>query len=232
MSLLWQFDELLRKKYGKFVGVDEAGRGPLAGPVVAAAVLLESPIEGIDDSKKLSPGDREIFFEMIKENAVFGIGIATPEEIDIYNILGATRIAIKRALEALGFQPDAILIDGRALEINTASRCIVKGDAKSMSIAAASILAKVTRDRIMKAYSKVYKGYGFEHNFGYPTPEHKRAVKDLGPTPFHRLTFSGVIENLTDEILAKWKRAGLLSGERLKAVLKKREKMKKQLGLF
>ncbi len=232
MSSLFLFDLLYRKKYGTLAGLDEAGRGPLAGPVVAAAVIIEKDIEGVNDSKQLSSDERERLFTEISNSAKYGVGIATPEEIDILNILQATKLAMKRALKALGIAPDFLLIDGRKLEIGENSTCIIKGDSKSLSIAAASIIAKVIRDRLMKAYSKVYPQYGFHHNFGYPTPEHKQAIKKFGLTPFHRLTYMGVIENAPESLLYEWRKRGLISKDRFNSIMKKKKKLQKQEKLF
>ncbi len=228
---LFEFDEIYRRKFGNIAGLDEAGRGPIAGPVVASAVILEVPIDGVDDSKKLSPKKREELFSKIMELGKVGIGLATPSEIDEMNILKATKLAMERALKDLEYDVDFVLIDGKHIELSKEGKCIVKGDSKSLSVAAASIVAKVIRDRIMTAYSKVFKGYGFEHNFGYPTPDHKAAVKKLGPTTFHRLTFSGVLENLNEEMLENWRDSGKIGFERYRSVLKKYQKLFKQQRL-
>ncbi len=228
---LFNFDESYRKKYGRLAGIDEAGRGPIAGPVVASAVILEVPIDGVDDSKKLSSRKREELFSKIKDLGRVGIGLATPSEIDSLNILNATKLAMRRALENLGCGIDLVLIDGKNLEFSGNTICVVRGDSKSLSVAAASIVAKVVRDRIMMSYSKVFRGYGFEHNFGYPTRDHKAAVKEFGPTVFHRLTFSGVIENLDEKMLEKWRSSGKITNERYRAVLKKYQKLFKQQRL-
>ena len=228
---LFEFDENYRRKYGRIAGLDEAGRGPIAGPVVASAVILEVPIDGVDDSKKLSPKKRQELFKKILQLGNVGIGIATPSEIDEMNILNATKLAMERALESLKYDVDFVLVDGKHLKLSKAGKCIVRGDSKSMSIAAASIVAKVIRDRIMSAYSRIFQKYGFEHNFGYPTPDHKSFVKIFGPTIFHRLTFSGVIENLDERILEDWRRSGRISFERYRAVLKKYQKLFKQQRL-
>lgn len=174
-------------------GVDEAGRGPLAGPVAAAVVIFDKDIyiEGIDDSKKLSEKKRERIFEEIKEKAVdYSIGLADNVEIDRYNILNATKLAVKRAIEGLGQSPDYLLLDALNLpELNIPQKSIIKGDSNSISIAAASVLAKVTRDRMMVESSKLYPGYGFEKHKGYGTKEHYEAIKKLGITPMHRRSF-------------------------------------------
>ena len=174
-------------------GVDEAGRGPLAGNVVAAAVILPQGllIEGLNDSKKLSEKKREALFDVIKKEAVaYSIAWATPAEIDDHNILGATMIAMNRAVEGLSVKADFALIDGncaRGFEIPT--QTVVKGDAKSPSIAAASILAKVTRDRQCMELDALYPEYGFAKHKGYPTKDHMQKVRELGPCPEHRRTF-------------------------------------------
>ena len=226
------FDDFYRNKYGIVAGADEAGRGPLAGPVVASVVILKSDLDIVDDSKKLSSKTREEIYEIILKNSYYGIGIATPEEIDLFNILNATKLAIKRAIENLNKEFDILLIDGKKLEISEKSLCIIKGDSKSQSIAAASILAKVTRDKIMKSYGKIYPQYGFAKHFGYPTKEHKERIKEFGATVFHRLTFYGVIEVINESMLDGWLKEKKISPERYKAVLRKREKLFKQTKLF
>ena len=175
-------------------GVDEVGRGPLAGPVVAAAVILPRDFDvlGIDDSKKLTPKKREELFEVIKEKALaWAVGWVGPERIDEINILEATKEAMTQAVQGLSLQPDHVLIDGnftvRALSLPQTA--IVKGDANSTSIAAASILAKVTRDRYMEEMDAVYPGYAFASNKGYGTKAHYDGLKAQGPTPIHRKTF-------------------------------------------
>jgi len=149
-------DDFYRKQFGKIAGIDEAGRGPLAGPVVASAVIIKEHIEGIKDSKVLSPERREELFQEILNKAVVGIGLATPEEIDLYNIFHATRIAMNRALENLAEKQDYVIVDGKWLRLSHPGTCVVMGDKKSESIGAASIVAKVVRDRIMRAYSRVF----------------------------------------------------------------------------
>ncbi|MDV3257599.1 MAG: ribonuclease HII [Sphingomonas sp.] len=176
-------------------GVDEAGCAPLAGPVVAAAVVLdrEKFPRGIDDSKKLDLETRESIFSRLEKVALIGVGIASVEEIDQINIYWARMLAMQRAVEALGFEPAWILVDGNATpRWQRPSRAVVGGDAKCRSIAAASIVAKVTRDRIMANYALDYPGYGWETNRGYPTPQHIRAIETLGITPHHRRSFSKV----------------------------------------
>jgi ribonuclease HII len=176
-------------------GVDEAGCAPLAGPVVAAAVVLDRTKfpRGIDDSKALPARDRESICARLHKVAKVGVGIATVEEIDRLNIYWARMLAMSRAVEALGFDPAWILVDGnRCPRWERPSRAIVAGDAKCRSIAAASIVAKVTRDRIMADYAREHPGYGWETNKGYPTPEHFRGLDALGPTPLHRKNFGPV----------------------------------------
>ncbi|HEY1145262.1 MAG TPA: ribonuclease HII [Allosphingosinicella sp.] len=183
------------------VGVDEAGRGPLAGPVVAAAVVLDRKRcpRGIDDSKKLGPEARESLFGKLRQVALVGVGIATVEEIDRFNILWATMLAMTRAVEALGIEPGMVLVDGnRCPDWRYPSTAIVSGDALSRSIAAASIIAKVTRDRMMTDYCALHPGYGWSHNKGYGTPEHCAALDRLGPTPLHRRSFAPVKQHMLD----------------------------------
>ena len=184
-----------RQCYGPVCGVDEAGRGPLAGPVVAAAVILTPARipEGLNDSKALSSKQRELLLNMIEKNAQIGIGIAEPEEIDRMNILGATLIAMRRAVLALPKLPDMALIDGNKLpDLPCEAQAIVKGDSRSLSIAAASIVAKVTRDRLMVEADSRYPGYGLAGHKGYPTKAHMEAVKQIGPSPIHRFSFKPV----------------------------------------
>ncbi|MEO5808804.1 MAG: ribonuclease HII [Sphingomicrobium sp.] len=178
-------------------GVDEAGCAPLAGPVVAAAVVLDRERfpRGIDDSKKLPLETREAIFGRLQKVARIGVGIASVEEIEQLNIYWARMLAMSRAVEALGFDPAWVLVDGNATpRWQRPSKAIVAGDAKCRSIAAASIIAKVTRDRIMADHARAYPGYGWETNRGYPTPEHIRALDRLGLTPLHRRTFAQVRE--------------------------------------
>lgn len=174
-------------------GVDEAGRGPLAGPVVAAAVVFKNSIDIplVDDSKKIKESDREILYErIINESISFGIGIVDNKDIDEINILQASLKAMKIAVNNLDVEPDIILIDGnKSFVINKEIHTVVKGDSKSFSIAAASIIAKVERDRIMKNLSLQYPEYKWEKNKGYPTKEHFGLVRKYGITPFHRKTF-------------------------------------------
>lgn len=179
--------------YNIVCGVDEAGRGPLAGPVFAAAVILPQGlvIEGIDDSKKLSEKNREALYIEIKSLALaFNVAFATEKEIDEVNILNATFFAMKRAVEGLSLRPDLVLIDGnREPALALPTKTIVKGDSLSVSIAAASILAKVERDRLMKKLSEKYPSYGFEKHKGYGTKLHLEAIKRYGPAEIHRKSF-------------------------------------------
>jgi len=191
---LKEFDKSFLNKNTKILaGVDEAGRGPLAGPVVAAAVIFENDffIEGINDSKKLSEKVRERLFEEIISSAVsYGIGIVEPKEIDEINILQAALKAMKIAVEQLSPEPDLILIDGnKTFPSNIPTQTIVKGDARSFSIATASIIAKVTRDRIMRELAEKHPGYSWEKNKGYGTKAHFKAIEKLGVTEFHRMSF-------------------------------------------
>lgn len=191
----WFFYEkqLLKKGYTNICGVDEAGRGPLAGPVCAAAVILKPDdiIEGVNDSKKLSEKKREALFDIIKQRAVsYNIAWATVEEIEEMNILNATMLAMKRAVEGLDISADYAIIDGnKTPELDIPANSIVKGDAKSMSIAAASILAKVSRDRLLLEYAKEYPEYKFEKHKGYGTKVHRETLLKYGPCPIHRMSF-------------------------------------------
>ena len=184
--------------YGNIAGVDEAGRGPLAGPVVAAAVIFPAKIDiaGLDDSKKLSPKKREELFPKIQAEAVaYGVAIVNREVIDKINILQASLLAMKQAVEQLQTVPDLLLIDGNQKIDSTLDQwAVVKGDSKSLSIAAASVLAKVTRDRVMKDYHKLYPQYEFHRHKGYGTKLHRDLIEEHGPCPIHRSTFKGVSE--------------------------------------
>ncbi|NMS88737.1 ribonuclease HII [Clostridioides difficile] len=181
------------KGYLYIGGIDEAGRGPLAGPVVASVVVFkkDTKIEGVNDSKKLSEAKRDELFEVIKKEALdYGIGIVNNEEIDEFNILNATYMAMKKAINCLKQAPDYLLVDAATIPgIDIAQNPIVKGDSKSISIAAASILAKVTRDSIMYQYDRVYPEYGFKSHKGYGTKEHYEAIEKHGITPIHRKSF-------------------------------------------
>lgn len=187
---------VFEKKYSDhqaICGIDEVGRGPFAGPVVAGAVILpkDHPILYLNDSKKLSEKKREELYEVIlKEAVATGIGMASPARIDEINILQATYEAMRMAISNLAVQPDLLLNDAVTIpEIEIMQIPIIKGDAKSVSIAAASILAKVTRDRLMVEYEKVFPGYDFASNKGYGTKAHIEGLKKFGPTPIHRMSF-------------------------------------------
>jgi ribonuclease HII len=198
MDLLEYETKGIAKGYENIAGIDEAGRGPLAGPVVAAAVLFTTRVDiaGLDDSKKLSPKKREELFPKIQASAsAYGIAIVNREVIDEINILQASRLAMKQAVEQLQPIPDLLLIDG-SQKIDSAldQWAIVKGDSKSLSIAAASVLAKVTRDRIMEDYHKLYPQYEFNRHKGYGTKLHRELIEEHGPSPIHRSTFKGVSE--------------------------------------
>jgi ribonuclease HII len=181
-------------------GIDEAGRGPLAGPVVAAAVILSADfsLRGLNDSKKLSEKLREEFFEKLTEGharVIYGIGVADSAEIDRFNILRATHMAMKRAVEALPVQPDHLLIDGRDVPLFGGHQtAIVDGDALSRSIAAASVIAKVTRDRLMSSWHREFPVYDFNQNKGYGTAAHLEKLRLHGPCPIHRRSFEPVVQ--------------------------------------
>ena len=191
---LWLYEhEAAREGFACICGVDEAGRGPLAGPVCAAAVILppDIQIEGLNDSKKLTDKKRRALYDVITEQAVsYGIAFADEQEIDEINILQATFLAMRRAFEKLTVTPDIALIDGnRAPGLSCRERTVVHGDALSASIAAASILAKVTRDRLMEEYDAQYPQYGFAVHKGYGTQRHYAALREFGACPIHRQTF-------------------------------------------
>ena len=183
---------------GRVAGIDEAGRGPWAGPVVAAALILAPDIptslaQRIDDSKKLRPNVRALLFEQLKNYADIGIGIASVVEIDDLNILQATMLAMQRALSAVDAAPDFVLVDGNKVpDLPCPARAIVRGDGRSLSIAGASLAAKVTRDKLMIALAAEHPGYGWERNMGYGTAEHRDALNALGSTPAHRFSFAPV----------------------------------------
>lgn len=196
MSLpnMWEIEDgCFAEGFPCVCGVDEAGRGPLAGPVCAAAVILpqHAMIPGLNDSKKLSDKKRRELFPLIQQQAIaYGIAFASQEEIDEINILQATFLAMKRALEQLTVTPDLALIDGnRMTDFGLPVKTVVKGDSLSANIAAASILAKVTRDDLMISMGEEYPGYGFEIHKGYGTKAHYAALEKLGPCPVHRMTF-------------------------------------------
>ncbi len=193
MNWLEYEQEALNRGYTSICGVDEAGRGPLAGPVCAAAVILpeNTLIEGVNDSKKLTEKKREALFDVIKQTAIsYSIAYASVDEIESMNILNATMLAMKRAVEGLDKKADYAMIDGNRLpELSIDSECIVKGDAKSISIACASILAKVSRDRLLYKYAEEYPMYGFDKHKGYGTKAHTEALREYGPCPYHRMSF-------------------------------------------
>ena len=185
--------------FTSIAGIDEVGRGPLAGPVVAAAVVLPKNfyLGGLDDSKKLSESKREEYYETIVQGAEgIGVGLIEAEEIDRINIYEATKKAMYEAITNLDNKLDYILIDAMKLQTPYPSQSIIKGDSKSISIAAASIVAKVTRDRLMKEYAVKYPGYGFERNAGYGTKDHLMGLEQLGITSIHRKTFAPVKERI------------------------------------
>lgn len=183
------------EKYGYICGIDEVGRGPLAGPVVAGAVILPKDCEilWVNDSKKLSEKKREVLYDEIMEKAVAaGIGMVSPARIDEINILQATYEAMRKAIANLSVRPDVLLNDAVTIpEVDIFQVPIIKGDEKSVSIAAASIIAKVTRDRLMVEYDSVIPGYGFASNKGYGTKAHIAGIRELGVSPIHRMTFVG-----------------------------------------
>lgn len=185
--------EALAKGYKSVCGVDEAGRGPLAGPVCAAAVILPEGviIDGVNDSKKLSEKKRESLFDVIREQALsYSIAYATVDEIEEINILNATMLSMRRAIDGLEIKADYAMIDGNKIPpLDIDAECIVKGDAKSMSIACASILAKVSRDRLLYKYAEEYPMYGFDKHKGYGTKVHREAILKYGPCPYHRKSF-------------------------------------------
>ena len=191
---MWEIEDSFYSEDIKIIcGVDEAGRGPLAGPVCAAAVILPEHLDlpGLTDSKKLTDKKRRELFPIIKEQAIaYGIGLASEKEIDEINILQATFLAMQRALDQLSVRPDLALIDGnREKDFGVPVRTIVKGDSLSLNIAAASVLAKVTRDDLMQELAKKYPQYSFEVHKGYGTKVHYAALTEYGPSPVHRMTF-------------------------------------------
>lgn len=198
---MWEFEELARRQgYRSIAGIDEAGRGPLAGPVVAAAVILApgAGIEGVNDSKKLTEKQREGLFDRIMADALaVGVGIMDHDVVDRDNILQATLAAMEQAVTQLTPAPDFLLIDGISkVPLPLPQRTIKQGDGRSVSIAAASIIAKVTRDRLMVEYDRLYPGYGLAGHKGYGSQAHLEAIARLGPSPIHRTTFRGVREHV------------------------------------
>jgi ribonuclease HII len=202
----WLYERNARQEgYKAIAGVDEAGRGPLAGPVVAAAVVLPDNYHTsfLDDSKKLSVKKRELLFQQLQKSVRTGIGLAEPAEIEELNILNATFLAMRRALAAIGLV-DYILVDGKfpISSLCVPQKPIIGGDAASFSIAAASIIAKVTRDRLMDDLAKLYPFYGWEHNRGYATRDHLAALAQFGPSPAHRFSFEPVASMARRNLLA------------------------------
>lgn len=198
MNDIFQYDEFLREKGFRYIaGIDEAGRGPLAGPVVSSAVILKSGIriKGLKDSKKLSERKRDQLYEEIKNSSLdIGIGISSSEEIDRLNILNATKLSMQKALESLNIKPDLLIIDAIHLHtIHIKQIVYTKCESISASVAAASIIAKVTRDRLMKEYHLKYPQYNFIKHKGYSTKEHIRLLRLYGPCPIHRKSFFKVI---------------------------------------
>jgi ribonuclease HII len=189
--------ELASKGYRYIAGVDEAGRGPLAGPVVAASVVFPLGYQNSDikDSKALSPSKREsIFFEILSDALSYSVGVSSPEEIDSYNIHNASLLAMERSVTMLEVKPDYIIVDGRFKipHLPMDQKAVTSGDRKVLSVAAASIVAKVTRDTVMEMYHDNYPEYNFSCHKGYPTVEHKKLLKKYGPSPIHRISFRGV----------------------------------------
>ncbi|GFO60886.1 ribonuclease HII [Geomonas silvestris] len=213
IDLLLHESQAKRRGYRCVAGIDEAGRGPLAGPVVAAAVILPEGLilPGVNDSKQLTHLQREELFDTIRREAVsVGVGFGDHDLVDRINILQATLSAMRDAILQLSPKPDFLLIDGiSAVPMNIAQKTVKKGDSLSISIAAASIIAKVTRDRLMVEYDAQYPGYGFAEHKGYAAASHMAAIASLGPSPIHRKTFRGVKEHLPEA--AKAEAAGVLT---------------------
>ena len=191
-----ELDKKYFLKYDVIAGIDEVGRGPLAGPVVASAVIFDKKtyIDGVNDSKKISKKKRDIFYDQIKLKALYiGIGMIHPKEIDAINILNATKKAMKLAIQNLGIVPEILLVDGNQIEFSEYKQeNIIKGDSKSFSIASASIIAKVTRDRMMEEYAKILPEYGFESHKGYGTEKHIKAIIENKASIIHRKSFNPV----------------------------------------
>ena len=202
-KLVADFSHEIATQAARVAGVDEAGRGPLAGPVTAAAVILnpDDLPQGLADSKTLSAARREALFDQIMARAAVGVAHASVQEIDDLNILRASHLAMMRAIKALSPAPDYVLIDGNLLpkDLQLPATALVKGDAKSLSIAAASIIAKVTRDRVMVDLAQQFPAYGWQKNAGYPTKDHVTALQNLGVTPWHRRSFKPIHNILYQE---------------------------------
>lgn len=195
VNLLKYEKALYKEGYNLIAGVDEVGRGPLVGPVVTAAVILPKnyKLEGLNDSKKLTPKQRDKFYDILMNDALsIGIGMCDAKTIDEINIYEATKVAMKEALNNLSIKPDYVLIDAMKLDIEIPHLPIIKGDAKSISIAAASVIAKVTRDRMMDELDRIHPEYGFKSHKGYPTKKHLEALKKYGPLENYRFTYGPV----------------------------------------
>ena len=193
---------LIQKGYEKIGGIDEVGRGPLVGPVVAACVILPKnyQLDGLTDSKKLSEKKREKFYDILKQDAIaIGIGVVSEKKIDEINIYEATKLAMQEAIKNLKVKPDYLLIDAMKLETDIPATSIIKGDAKSLSIAAASVIAKVTRDRMLIELDKKYPMYDFKHNKGYPTKKHLEAIKKYGIIVEHRRSYGPIFNYLKEK---------------------------------
>lgn len=191
-----------KQGYVAIAGVDEVGVGSLFGPVVAAAVILDPAkrIRGLRDSKKVPPEERNTLAKAIRDTAIaWAVGAVDATEIDRINILQASRLAMKIAVESLTKSPDLVLVDARKLDIEISQISIIKGDARSFSIAAASIVAKVARDAMLDEWDRVYPAYGLGRHKGYPTPAHKRALREHGPSPLHRRSYAPVRESIVEE---------------------------------
>ncbi len=210
---LYKYEKELYKSGCKYIGgVDEVGRGPLIGSVVAACVILPPDfiLEGLTDSKKLSEKKRNEFYKVIWEKATsIGIGIVDEKVIDEVNIYEATKIAMKKAISDTNIKPDHVLIDAMPLDIDVPTTSIIKGDAKSISIAAASVIAKVTRDRMMYELDKIYPKYGFKKNKGYPTKAHREALLKYGVTEVHRKTY-GPVKKAIEKLHPQYEQQKLL----------------------
>jgi ribonuclease HII len=201
LEKMWYYEKKYRQQGIRLIaGVDEAGRGPLAGPVVAAAVILPEsfPVEGLNDSKQMTPQNRQRLKERIESEAIaVGVGMADELYIDRHNILQATYHAMRKAIEQLPVKPDMVLADAVTIpDLGIPQQAIIKGDAKSHSIAAASVIAKTVRDEWMMQMAEKYPHYGFDHHMGYGTPEHLKALEEFGPSPIHRKSFAPVRSRL------------------------------------